>query len=172
MTRLYKCYGEDCVAINRKWEIKDLLKIKGKNYCRSCYKKKTIQKQGMAEINAKIRKFFGIKFPTPMMNNQIKKYLKEGATYDELSACFDYQYARKGSSSFVLKYGVAFIPYVLPRVQERMKLNEKNMNNLTTHYNIVHVSINDVSDLDTDLENEYKNSKKIDMKDKRLMIDG
>lgn len=169
--RHYKCYGEDCVEIDRKWLKKDLIKYKGKNYCQNCYKKITYKTQMMNIIKHKICKYYRIKYPTPMMFNQIKKYISQKITYEEIVQCLDYQKQVKGFPGFKIKFGLAFIPYVAPKIIEQNIINHSNTNNPSMVYDIIDISIKK-NQLDSDIDNEYKKSKLIDMSNEENFKNG
>ena len=72
--RLLKCYGDSCVAENKKYPQDELYQYGGKNYCFKHYHQKLKDKQDRQRLYGLISKNFNIEYPTGLMLSQIKKF--------------------------------------------------------------------------------------------------
>jgi len=166
--QLLKCYGKDCVENNRKWPRNQLTKYDGKNYCENCLHQVMKDLEERKHLYTAIRTYYEIAYPTPMMFNQIKKFLKMNMTINDILDCLNYN-AHVHKFSFDTKYGIAFVPYVVEDVRDDKAL--KRQHQQSKGYDLVAIKINDVSQLDVDTQNKFKKSKLIDM-NKENLVDG
>lgn len=113
MAKLLKCYGEDCVAINKKWEKDLLIKYKGKNYCPSCSEKESKEDEDRQLLYNLISELYQIPFPNGLMLRQIKQFKVERKyTYENIRKALLYaNYVQK--VKFHSKFGLGIVPYVI-----------------------------------------------------------
>lgn len=166
--QLLKCYGEDCIEHNHKWPRNQLTKYKGKNYCDNCLHQVMKDSEERKHLYTAIRIYYKISYPTPMMFNQIKKYLKMNMTINDILDCLKYN-SHVHRYTFDVKYGIAFVPYIIEDVRDDRALKRQHQH--SKGYDLVTIQIKDVSQLDVDTQNKFKKSKLIDM-NKENLVDG
>ena len=166
--QLLKCYGKDCVEHNQKWPRSQLTKYKGKNYCDNCLQQIKKDLEERKHLYTAIRTYYMISYPTPMMFNQIKKFLKMNMTINDILDCLNYN-SHVHKYDFDVKYGIAFVPYIIEDVRDDKILKQQHQH--LKGYNLVAIKINNVSQLDIDAQNKFKKSKLIDM-NKEDLVDG
>lgn len=168
---MLKCYGKDCLEKNLRYSNEQLTKFKGKNYCQKCYPKVKKEFEDRQVLTRQIKKYYRIKYPTPMMWKQIKRFIEEGLTYEEISKCIEYQYGHKGYDGLQIKYGLGFVSYIYTDVSNLMAQNKKIKTNKKTSYNLLNISISK-DKMDIGKHNDLKESKIIDMNDKEIIKNG
>lgn len=112
MARLYKCYGEDCINKNLKYEKELLIEDGGKRYCKSCLDKKIREIKERNELYNTIKQLYKIPYPTGMMLRQIKNYKEEfGYTYKGMDQTLRYINNDDNKITFNHRYGLGIITY-------------------------------------------------------------
>lgn len=166
--QLLKCYGKDCIENNRKWPRKQLTKYNGKNYCSKCLPLLMKDLEERKHLYTAIRTYYKISYPTPMMFNQIKKFLKMNMSINDILDCLNYN-SHVHKYTFDVKYGIAFIPYIIEDVRDDRVLKHQHQH--SKGYDLVAIKIDNASQLDVDTQNKFKKSKLIDM-NKENLLDG
>lgn len=166
--QLLKCYGKNCVEHNHKWPRNQLTKYNGKNYCENCLRGVMKDLEERKHLYTAIRTYYKISYPTPMMFNQIKKFLKMNMTINDILDCLNYN-SHVHKYIFDVKYGIAFVPYIIEDVHNDKILKRKHQH--SKGYDLVTIKINNASQLDIDTQNKFKKSKLIDM-NKENLVDG
>lgn len=147
MARLYKCYGNSCEQEGCKWELKDLTKEGGKNYCDKCLRQLRVDQEGRKILFDTISQIYGIPFPTGQMLRQIKEYRRmRNYEYENIAKAIIYSklILKKNMDA---KYGLGLIPYVIDEAvkyydEQKRRIENMKGKNLTkeTTKKIVKVS--------------------------------
>lgn len=90
MSRLLKCYGEDCVKNNIKHPKEALTKYKSKNYCNHCLDKLKKQEGQKDKLFEYIKEQYDILFVTPLMQKHINEMRAHGLSYKMVHALIHY----------------------------------------------------------------------------------
>ncbi|MGL4850884.1 MAG: hypothetical protein ACRC28_18515 [Clostridium sp.] len=124
--RLSKCYGEECLKTDKKWDKSQLVKDGGKNYCPSCYQIRRQFVEERTKLFEYIKVIFDIPYVTPMIQKQANNFQeKYNISYREQRLTLNYMVNRL-KMKLDLKYGITLIGnYHLQMVQAYKELQEK-----------------------------------------------
>lgn len=116
--RLLKCYGDSCVAENKKYPQDELYQYGGKNYCFKHYHQKLKDKQDRQRLYGLISKNFNIEYPTGLMLSQIKKFQDiNHYTLEGIAEAVDYMSTQSWVNMDV-KFGLGLVPHVYEDAKE------------------------------------------------------
>ena len=107
MSRLLKCYGEECQAKNIKHPSDKLSKLSGKNYCPKCYNIEKTNRENREEAYRIIAHAYDIQMPTTLMKKHVKDMHENyGWSYKRIMVLADYVFNKKKINMLDMKYGV------------------------------------------------------------------
>lgn len=163
MSRLLKCYGEECQAKNIKHPSDKLSKLSGKNYCPDCYAKEIENRRQRDKLYEYICEVYKTPFVTPLVKKHINDFIASGLTYKRIYALIHYcATVKKGFRMPDMKYGIItlgnYYNEMLQYYADKKKQKEKNHGKINSSRKIVIDSSNY-------LTNRYKDDKMINMED-------
>lgn len=163
MSRLLKCYGEECQAKNIKHPSDKLSKLSGKNYCPDCYAKEIENRRQRDKLYEYICEVYKTPFVTPLVKKHINDFIASGLTYKRIYALIHYcATVKKGFRMPDMKYGIItlgnYYNEMLQYYADKKKQKEKNHGKINSSRKIVIDSSNY-------LTNKYKDDKMINMED-------
>lgn len=140
MTRMVKCYGDDCVKSQTKHPKEIMKVIAGKNYCPDCYAKEMKEREEREKVYSLIKDVYGTPFATPLMKKHVKQFRESGISYKKIYALIHYcKYEKKNFNMPDEKYGIMILgnylnemlQYYASKKKQRMK-NEGKINKQRT----------------------------------------
>ncbi|WWT40444.1 hypothetical protein [Staphylococcus phage PT94] len=163
MSRLLKCYGEECQAKNIKHPSDKLSKLSGKNYCPDCYEKEIEERRQKNKLNEYIKQVYNIPFVPPLMLKHIKQFRESGLSYKKIYALIHYCHEiKKGYDLPPEKYGLIVLGnYYSEMIQYYKNKKHQKEKNQGKENKQRTVTINP----ETLVQNKYKDSFIIDMED-------
>ena len=107
MSRLLKCYGEECQIKNIKHPSDKLSRLSGKNYCPECYIKEKTNRENREAVYRVIAHAYDLQMPTTLMKKHVKDMRENyGWSYKRILALADYVFNKKKINMLDMKYGV------------------------------------------------------------------
>ena len=107
MSRLLKCYGEECQIKNIKHPSDKLSKLSGKNYCPKCYDIERTNRDNRDAVYRVIAHAYDLQMPTTLMKKHVKDMHENyGWSYKRILALADYVFNKKKINMLDMKYGV------------------------------------------------------------------
>ena len=107
MSRLLKCYGEECQTKNIKHPSDKLSKLSGKNYCPKCYDIERTNRENREAVYRVIAHAYDLQMPTTLMKKHVKDMHENyGWSYKRILALADYVFNKKKINMLDMKYGV------------------------------------------------------------------
>lgn len=106
----YLCYGDACYPMRLKYSKKELIKHKGKNYCKDCYERQFGASQERKMIYGMVKKLFDLSdydgIPK-FIDLQIDKYIREyGYTEEGIFNTLCYIYFEYDLHELNFRYGI------------------------------------------------------------------
>ncbi len=163
MSRLLKCYGEECQAKNIKHPSDKLSKLSGKNYCPDCYAKEIENRRQRDKLYEYICEVYKTPFVTPLVKKHINDFIASGLTYKRIYALIHYcATVKKGFRMPDMKYGIItlgnYYNEMLQYYADKKKQKEKNHGKINKKKTVA---------IDSNIyyNNNYKKNKLYDMED-------